>query len=86
MYERTRLSDDRSTDEAEDLDAIQRDLEKIIYETLSPAQAEAYVARLRHLLNELRGTPFSPEVVSSDVPASEAGATERPTPNPSDPS
>jgi hypothetical protein len=86
MYERTRLSDDRSTDEAEDLDAIQRDLEKIIYETLSPAQAEAYVARLRQLLNELRGTTFSPEVVSSDVPPSEAGATKAPTPDPSDPS
>jgi hypothetical protein len=40
-------------DETEDLESILRDLEQIIYETLPPAQAKAYVVRLRHLLGEL---------------------------------
>ncbi len=38
-------------DEVEDAEALLRDLENIIYETLPPEQAEAaYVAALRHLL------------------------------------
>ena len=42
-----------SPDETEDLGSIFRDLEAIIYDTLPPDQAEAYIARLRHLLSEL---------------------------------
>jgi hypothetical protein len=46
--------------ETEDLESILRDLERIIYETLSPAQAEAYVVRLRHILREL-GLEIAPQ-------------------------
>ena len=42
-----------SPDETEDLGSILRDLEAIIYDTLPPDRAEAYIARLRHLLSEL---------------------------------
>ncbi len=62
--------------ETEDLNAIQRDLETIIHETLPPARAEAYVARLRHLLKEIRGTTFSLQVVPSNVSVSEPEASE----------
>ena len=45
-----------SPEEIADADAILRDLEEIIYETLPPEQAEAaYVAALQHLLKVLGG-------------------------------
>ena len=45
-----------SPEEIADADAILRDLEEIIYETLPPEQAEAaYVAALQHLLKVLSG-------------------------------
>lgn len=43
-------------DEIEDADAILRDLEEIIHETLPPDQAEAaYIAALQHLLKAIGG-------------------------------
>lgn len=48
-----------SPDEAEERKAILRDLTKIIYETLPHDQAEAYITRLRHLLNDMKHTPLS---------------------------
>jgi hypothetical protein len=45
-----------SPDEIEDAEAILQDLEKIIFETLPPTQAEAaYVAALKHLLKLIGG-------------------------------
>ena len=72
--------------EAEDLNAILRDLETIIHETLPPARAEAYVVRLRHLLDEIRGTTFSLQVVSSNVSVSESEASEGTAATSEDPS
>ena len=45
-----------TSEEIEDADAILRDLEEIIFETLPPDQAEAaYVAALQHLLKVMGG-------------------------------
>ena len=45
-----------TSEEIKDADAILRDLEEIIFETLPPDQAEAaYVAALQHLLNVMGG-------------------------------
>ena len=45
-----------TSEEIEDADAILRDLEEIIFETLPPDQAEAaYVAALHHLLKVMGG-------------------------------
>lgn len=45
-----------SPDEIEDAEAILRDLEEIIFETLPPARAEAaYIAALKHLLKVMGG-------------------------------
>ena len=45
-----------SAEEIEGAEAILRDLEEIIFETLPPEQAEAaYVAALQHLLNAIGG-------------------------------
>jgi hypothetical protein len=58
--------------ETEDDAAVLRKLEKIVYETLGPAEAEAYIARLRHLLNDLQGTSFPHQIASPSVSPSEA--------------
>ena len=45
-----------TSEEIEDADAILRDLEEIIFETLPPDRAEAaYVAALQHLLRVMGG-------------------------------
>ncbi|EYD77727.1 hypothetical protein Rumeso_00685 [Rubellimicrobium mesophilum DSM 19309] len=45
-----------SSDEIENAESILQDLEKIIFGTLPPAQAEAaYVAALKHLLTLIGG-------------------------------
>ena len=50
-----RIPDDPSatSNEIRDVESILRDLEVIVRETLPPAEAEAYLTRLRHLLSEM---------------------------------
>lgn len=51
--DKVRHNTDTRSDGAEDLKSVLQDMEQIIHETLPPAQADAYIARLKRLLAEL---------------------------------